>query len=175
MYFSTSFLPSQKEIIELPYARNVVLIKSSKIILMVNWYVGIKVFSQSRASELFVWRTKPCGPRPPSSGPRTGVQPVAERRRGGPCDGLLGPAQHQPALHFRLWVRQVIPTQQETGEFSLHCTENWIYLFPKRNCAASVPIHVSVSDLHIPRICPHIWLQKNRQTDTEIYKSLTDI
>jgi hypothetical protein len=26
-------------------------------------------------------------------------------------------------------------------------------------------IHVSVSDLYIPRICPHISLQQNRQTD----------
>ncbi len=34
------------------------------------------------------------------------------------------------------------------------------------NCAASVPnfhIHVSVSDLYIPKICPHIFLQQNRQ------------
>ncbi len=39
----------------------------------------------------------------------------------------------------------------------------------KRNCVASVPIsthiHVSVSDLYIPRIDPHIFLQQNRQTD----------
>jgi len=26
-------------------------------------------------------------------------------------------------------------------------------------------IHVSVSDLYIPRISPHIWLQQNRQTE----------
>jgi hypothetical protein len=37
-------------------------------------------------------------------------------------------------------------------------------------------IHVSVSDLQIPRIGPHIWLQQNRQTNPgNIYKSLTDI
>ncbi len=38
----------------------------------------------------------------------------------------------------------------------------------KRNCAASVPnfqIHVSVSDLYIPRIGPHISLEQNRQTN----------
>jgi hypothetical protein len=37
----------------------------------------------------------------------------------------------------------------------------------KRNFAASVLIHilVSVSDLYIPRIGPHIFLQQNRQTD----------
>ncbi len=47
----------------------------------------------------------------------------------------------------------------------------------KRNCAASVPnfhIHVSVSDLYIPRIGPHIFLQQNSQTDCRNYKSLTD-
>jgi hypothetical protein len=35
------------------------------------------------------------------------------------------------------------------------------------NSTASVPvsIHVSVSDLYIPRIGPHISLQQNRQTD----------
>ncbi len=41
----------------------------------------------------------------------------------------------------------------------------------KRNCAAFSPnfhIYVSVSDLYtcIPRICPHIFLQQNRQTDS---------
>jgi hypothetical protein len=38
----------------------------------------------------------------------------------------------------------------------------------KRNCAASsrnFHIHVSASDLYIPRIMPHIFLQQNRQTD----------
>ncbi len=38
-------------------------------------------------------------------------------------------------------------------------------------------IHVSVSNLHIPRIGPHSWLQQNRQTDpgNTVYISLTDI
>ncbi len=37
----------------------------------------------------------------------------------------------------------------------------------KRNCAASVLISIllSVSDLYIPRIRPHIFLQQNRKTD----------
>ncbi len=47
------------------------------------------------------------------------------------------------------------------------------------NCTASVPLpnsfDVSVRDLYIPRIGPHIWLQQNSQTGSlEIYKSLID-
>jgi hypothetical protein len=50
----------------------------------------------------------------------------------------------------------------------LHCTENRIYAFPEKELRGLSPnsyIHVSVSDLYIPRIGPHIWLQQNRQTD----------
>ncbi len=50
--------------------------------------------------------------------------------------------------------------------FTMHCKESRIYVFRKRNCASSnAYIHVSVSDLYIPRIGSHIWLQQNRQTD----------
>jgi hypothetical protein len=35
--------------------------------------------------------------------------------------------------------------------------------------------HVSVCDLYIPRIGPHISLQQNSRPIREIYKSLTDI
>ncbi len=34
-----------------------------------------------------------------------------------------------------------------------------------RDLAPSSYIHVSISDLYIPRICLPIWLQQNRQTD----------
>jgi hypothetical protein len=50
-----------------------------------------------------------------------------------------------------------------------HCTENPIYVFLQKKLHALSPnlyIHVSVSDLYIPRISPpHIWLQQNRQTN----------
>ncbi len=36
-------------------------------------------------------------------------------------------------------------------------------------------IHVSVRNLYIPRISPHIWLQQIDGLILEIYKSLTDI
>jgi hypothetical protein len=50
----------------------------------------------------------------------------------------------------------------------VHCTENPIYVFPEKELCDLSPtsyIHVSVSDLYIPRIGPHIWLQQNRQND----------
>jgi hypothetical protein len=49
-----------------------------------------------------------------------------------------------------------------------HCTENHIYVFQEMKLCGLVPnsyIHVSVSDLYIPRICLPFWLQRNRQTD----------
>jgi hypothetical protein len=41
-----------------------------------------------------------------------------------------------------------------------HCCENPIYLFPEKELCGLSPnfhIHMSKSDLHIPRICPHIF------------------
>jgi hypothetical protein len=50
----------------------------------------------------------------------------------------------------------------------LHCTENPIYVCPEmklRCLVLNFYIHVSVSDLYIPRIGLPIWLQQNWQTD----------
>ncbi len=42
----------------------------------------------------------------------------------------------------------------------------YVFLFWElRGISPNLHIHVSVSDLYIPRICPHIFLQQNRQTD----------
>jgi hypothetical protein len=60
---------------------------------------------------------------------------------------------------------------------SSHCNENPIYVNPEkefRDLSPNFHIHVSISNLSIPRISPHIFLQKNRQTNLGIYKSLTD-
>jgi hypothetical protein len=49
-----------------------------------------------------------------------------------------------------------------------HCNENPIYVFlfwELRVLSPNFHIHVSVSDLYIPRIGPHIFLQQNRQID----------
>ncbi len=48
------------------------------------------------------------------------------------------------------------------------CMENPIYVFliwELRGLSPNFHIYVSVSDLYIPRICPHISLKQNRQTD----------
>ena len=50
----------------------------------------------------------------------------------------------------------------------LHCNGNSVYVFlfwELRGPSPNFHIHVSVSDLNIPGIGPHIWLQQNRQTD----------
>jgi hypothetical protein len=59
-----------------------------------------------------------------------------------------------------------------------HCNENPIYVFPEKELRGLNPnfqIQVSVNDLCIPRIGPHILLHQNRQTDCGniLYKSLT--
>jgi hypothetical protein len=60
-----------------------------------------------------------------------------------------------------------------------HFKENPIYVFlfwELRYLSPNFHTHVSVSDLYIPRISPHISLQQNKQTDTgKIYKPLSDI
>ncbi len=51
---------------------------------------------------------------------------------------------------------------------AMHCNEYPIYVFPEeelRGLSPNFHIHVSVSDLYIPRIGPIIFLQQNRQTD----------
>jgi hypothetical protein len=46
--------------------------------------------------------------------------------------------------------------------------ENAVYILPEKELGGLSPnlhIHVSMSDLYIPRIGPHIFLQQNRQAD----------
>jgi hypothetical protein len=60
----------------------------------------------------------------------------------------------------------------------MYCNENPIYVFlfwELRGLSPNFHIHVSVSNLHIPRIGPHIWLLQIDRPILEIFKSLTDI
>jgi hypothetical protein len=50
----------------------------------------------------------------------------------------------------------------------MECNENPIYVFTEKQLHGLSPnfhIHVSVSDLCISRIGPHVFLEENRQTD----------
>jgi hypothetical protein len=77
----------------------------------------------------------------------------------------------RPLFVKTYWSKLNIP---DTATFanpsirSIHCNENPIYVFvfwELRGLSPNFHIYVSVSDLYIPRICPHIFLQQNRQTD----------
>ncbi len=64
-------------------------------------------------------------------------------------------------------------------ELSMHCNENPIYVFPEKKFRSLSPdchIHVSVSDLYIPRIGPHTVFSCSRigRPILGIYKSLTE-
>ncbi len=79
----------------------------------------------------------------------------------GPCLGS-GCSGAQPAQgkHYNYnFVFQITSSHSP-----VHCTENRIYVLPEKELRSPY-IHVSLSDLYIPRIGPHIWLQPKRQTD----------
>ncbi len=59
----------------------------------------------------------------------------------------------------------------------MHCNENLLYVFPEKELRGLSPnflVHVSVSDLYIPKIGVHIFLQHISRPIVVIYKSLTD-
>jgi hypothetical protein len=69
----------------------------------------------------------------------------------------------------RVWVGVTLNRKGSTCMcICTHCTEYPTYVFPEIKLCGLVPdsyIHVSVSDLYIPRIGLPIWLQQNRQTN----------
>ncbi len=80
--------------------------------------------------------------------------------------------QNSPCV-FRFKIHRYIAGPIELFHHSLYaisvnCKENPIYEFlfwELRGLGPDFHIHVSVSDLYISRISPHISLQQNRQTD----------
>jgi hypothetical protein len=65
-------------------------------------------------------------------------------------------------------LRNKPENEDQLSDIGRHCKENPIYIFlfwKLRGLSPNFHIHVSVSDLYIPRIGPHISLQQNRQTD----------
>jgi hypothetical protein len=80
-----------------------------------------------------------------------------------------------PYLHDFWPVSLLIFSPLETVDFFMLFNlsgDGYSLLFRKKQ----PPRHkVFVSNLCIPKTGPHIWLQQNRQSDLEIYKSLADI
>jgi hypothetical protein len=71
-----------------------------------------------------------------------------------PCRGLVDESLDPSPL--------LLPCQYDDE----HCTKNPIYLFPKVKLhGPNSYIHVSASDLYVPRIGLPMWLQQKRQTD----------
>jgi hypothetical protein len=68
----------------------------------------------------------------------------------------------------QLYLGELIKISSKIFLHILYCTENPSYVFPEMKLCSLILnsyIHVSVSDLYIPRIDLPIWLQQNRQTD----------
>jgi hypothetical protein len=69
-------------------------------------------------------------------------------------------------FHMHIWIYKF---EHEVPKYLLpHCNEIPIYIFTEkelRGLSQNFHIHVSVSDLYIPRIGPHIILQQNRHTN----------
>jgi hypothetical protein len=81
------------------------------------------------------------------------------RQEGRQASFLMSPKRSLLLWLFHFFIRWV-PRE--------HCNENPIYVFlfwELRSLSLNFHIYVSVSDLNIPGIGPHIWLQQNRQTD----------
>ncbi len=87
-----------------------------------------------------------------------------------PCPTVTRTQLHSHSdIHTRLQLDQLLRTQSRTiiiycSVLSLtHCKQDPIYVFPEMKLCDLVPnfhIHVSVSDLYIPRICPPTLLQQ---------------
>ncbi len=69
------------------------------------------------------------------------------------------------------------PSDHHHQDCMLHCKENPIYVFlfwELRGLSPNFDIHVSLSDIYIPRIGPHISCSIIGRSIMGIYKSLTD-
>jgi len=97
-------------------------------------------------------------------------------------EGWLRPRPRQrPSAHT--WSPLCPPTSAlsdkypENGEYKFTrswlelCNENPIYVFPEKELRGLSPIHVSLSDLYIPRISPHIFLQQTNRGNMYINRA----
>ncbi len=93
--------------------------------------------------------------------------PLSGAPEGGPGGGGGAQPQKWPPGIFPPGFNCLNQALFKSG-ISIHCNENPIYVFlfwELLGLSPNLHIHVSVSDLYIPRISPHIFLQQNRQID----------
>jgi hypothetical protein len=85
-----------------------------------------------------------------------------------------GAHMHEMLLDIGIAYKKIRARPPKAGRHSKafkiipHCNENpiCVFLFWKLcGLSSNFHIHVSVSDLYIPRIGPHIFLRQNMQTD----------
>jgi hypothetical protein len=70
-----------------------------------------------------------------------------------------------PALVLCYYKSTLGLNVQSSSKVVVHCNENPFYVFifwELRGLSPNFHIHVSVSDLYIPKVGPHIFLQQNR-------------
>jgi hypothetical protein len=70
------------------------------------------------------------------------------------CKGLSG----------YIITTKYVHTSWQSSSWTAHCNENPMYVFPEKELPGLGPnfnIHVSVSDLYMPKIGPHIFLEQN--------------
>ena len=85
-----------------------------------------------------------------------------------------------PSSLWTHWLHPRMPkaSAQRAGPINkAHCNGNSAYIFlfwELRGLSPNFHIHVSVSDLYIPRIGPHISSSRKIRLIMEIYNSLTD-
>jgi hypothetical protein len=97
----------------------------------------------------------------------------------------LEPAAHTEEAWTERYLRQLIIQTVHILELDIvlsqiqcpHCNENPIYIFlfwELRGLSPNFHIHLSVSNLYIPRIGPHISCSRIDRSIVGMYKSLTD-
>jgi hypothetical protein len=116
---------------------------------------------KSTFSRTLSWSSGTCGV-PSSWAPATTWRSTAGPQTWSPPSP---PTRYSPA---RSTPRRTPTAASSTSRYRMHCKEDSNYVFPEikqRGLVLNCHIHISVSDLYIPRIGPPILLQPNKQTD----------